>query len=129
MTITFEELCNDLGLTPMYTDESQLDVLESWCYHAISQDLRYTGSNEEKYTQYYSLVSTYLNDFLPYTPTHLAQKIPQFENLNSIQYAAEHGYNRYIQDQPTLHDSILNAEDEEGMTPLHSSAAASTLAI
>lgn len=123
MTITLNDLCNTLQLTPVYGQEAQLNALKSWCLNNISRDIRYEGREEEQYIQYFSLAATYLDDFIANIPDNLSQKIVELENINAIQYAAENGYDQFISSQTVLPDGVLDEGDTYGMTPLHKSAA------
>ena len=122
MTMTFNELCDKLQLTPVYEQEAQLKALASWCHNHISQDIRYEGSDAEQYLQYFSLAVTYLDDFLTSLPHNNAQKIPGIGDITAIQFAAENGYDRFIANQSSIPDNVLDEGDRYGMTPLHKSA-------
>lgn len=122
MRFTFETLCKELNLTSELTQTSQLTALEHWCNEHISQEERVTGDEHLKYRVYLDLASNYLDKFLAYLPADLHQRVPQFGDLNVIQYAAEQGYDRFITAQDGLSENLLNEGDRYGMTPLHKSA-------
>ncbi|MFT4059213.1 MAG: ankyrin repeat domain-containing protein [Legionella sp.] len=122
MMNTFTKLCKQLNLTSTYEHQSSLLNLEKWCYKHISQDIRYHGSDAERYLKYLTLASDYLNNFLPQIPENLAQKMPQYNHLNVIQYAAQQGYDRFISELPASSEKVINKGDKYDMTPLHYSA-------
>ncbi len=125
MTIIMETLCAELHIDPEHGDERQLHVLQQWCHEHISQDINYQGTAQEKYTWYMAL-ATHYNDYflakLPENPEQIDENILAFKNMNAVQYAADHGYDRYIMGLTRLPNDVLNKPNSAGMTPLHLAA-------
>jgi ankyrin repeat protein len=122
MPTTFAKLAIELGLKLTYENEAQLHFLEDWCDKNISRDIRYQGLPKEKYKQYIALATDYLDVFLKHLPNDQTKKIPQYNKMNAIQYAAQKGYDQFITAQPSLFEEVLNTTNAQGMTPLHASA-------
>lgn len=119
MIQTFEELCQELKLTKSFIAEEILTKLQQWCFTHISQDMRFDGSKEEQYAEYYAYVEKYFH-FLSQIPKDLSQAIPSFDNLNAIQYASLEGYHYFLKDYLT--PSNVNLASSYLMTPLHFAA-------
>ncbi|HHF7398480.1 TPA: ankyrin repeat domain-containing protein [Legionella anisa] len=116
---SFKTLYADLKLTPHYEKEAALTRLENWCTSYISQDISYTGSEEERYRSYLSLTQNFLDDFLAIV-TKEAQT--RFDGMNAIQYAAFKGYDHFLSQFVPTHPELLNEENKLGMTALHFAA-------
>ena len=121
MPITLGLLLTKLHLNSTYENEHQLNELVKWCKENISQDIHYAGEFSEKYEDYCSLAKRFLEDFLPYIPTNLADSVPQFGELNTLQYAVKCGYHWFIKEQ-TISFQLVNLPNTNMMTPLHTSA-------
>lgn len=123
MITTFKELCTELHLAKTYKNAEQAHELERWCNENISMDKHYVGSSPEQYKQYLALSQHYLDAFLPYIPANLTTSVPQFEHMTTIQYAAWHGYDRFIMTRNPIENEAIQQPNAAGMTPLHFSAA------
>lgn len=122
---TLESSYNGLSLTPLLQDTDQLKTLEKWCYQHISRDVRCNDKdNNKKYNFYKTLAENYIN-FTKVLPKDLDSQVAELNGLNPIQYAATHGYDRYIESfkhsNITL-DTIINAYTINNMTALHIAA-------
>lgn len=119
MPITLHSLEKNLGLTPSYKNEKQLQQLSAWCKEHISQDIRYTGTQDEQYQQYYALAKKFLEDFLPKITGDL--KTPLFGTLTTLAYAVQQGYHVFLKQQ-NISPELINVPDANSMTLLHKSA-------
>ena len=115
----FTTISTELDLTPLFKTSEQLKNLQSWCSQHISNDLSYQGTPAEKYNQYFSLLKSYCNIFLDYLPENPHEKVPQYQQRNAIQYAAEQGYDQFIKNQVSIPREVLDSRNKNGMTPLH----------
>lgn len=122
MAASFQELCNELKLPLTYEQESNLNSIEVWCYKNISQDICYNGNSNEKYSNYLAFAKNYLDNFIVHLPDSIAQKTSFYSNLSAIHYAAQQGYNRFIENQSIISEDVINEWDNYGMTPLHKAA-------
>ena len=122
MIIKFDELCEKLGLSTAFENQEQLHTIEHWCAENILTDLHYDGDTDEKYQHYLTLIKNYLDRFYNQIPLNLLDNLAEFDHKNAIQYAALHGYDRFIAQQTSLSGALLNQNDAAGMTPLHLSA-------
>jgi|GEM_PF-3417894 len=118
MAMDFNTLTETLSLT----GPERLNALADWCRQTISSDCQYGGSTAEQYEAYRDLAEDYLDNFLLRLPANPMQSVPEFDELNAIQYAALHGYDRWLMAQPSLNTDALNMGNEAGMTPLHLAA-------
>lgn len=121
MTI-YREFCKKYRLTEELTDPQQLGFIAHWSHENISQDICFEGSDRKKYGEYIRLVSGYLDNFLKIFSKNISATIPEYGNLNAVQYAAKQGYHRILTDKIVAKDPRLNTPDTNGMTPLHFSA-------
>lgn len=53
---------------------------------------------------------------------NVTARIPEYDHLNAVQYAAKQGYDRILTNKMVAKDPRLNNPDANGMTPLHLSA-------
>lgn len=118
----FEHLSKELNLKKDYQSELQLSQLQSWVEQNINPDLEFEGSPAERYAQYYSMASNYLDNFLSKIPEHLAEIKPEYDNLSALQYAAKQGYAQFISHYAPFPAELLNTQDKFGMTALHYAA-------
>jgi ankyrin repeat protein len=121
MPINLDSLLTEIHLNPTYENETQLNTLATWCKENISKDFHSTGEFAEQYEDYCSLAKGYLEDFLPYIPNSLASPVPQFGELNTLNYAVKCGYHLFIENQNISLD-LVNLPNKNLMTPLHTSA-------
>jgi len=121
MELVFTELQLDL----ISDVDQKLQVLKKWCYEHISQDISYQGDVSESYAMYLALATHYNNFFLAQVPTNLEQLSENqigLKNTTVIQYAAEHGYDRFIMELTVSQPNVFNIPNTAGMTPLHLAA-------
>lgn len=121
MKNTFNSLLDQLELTQEYKNTSQLEKLKEWCKVNISQDRVFQDTPAIQYSKYYALVKNYERVFLPNASSNHSEKIKQFDNLTTIQYAAKQGYDCFIK-HSKYSKTQLDEADAFGMTPLHLSA-------
>ena len=119
MIKTFTALCQELGLTDTFVSEETLTKIRQWCFQHISQDVRYDGSPEEQYMNYYHDAQKYF-EFLSQIPHDLNEPIPAFDNLNAIQYASSKGYDYFLAEHAIK--ANVNQSTPYLMTPLHIAA-------
>ena len=112
--ITYNQLCEQLGLVETHPSEQQCLLLQAWCEEHISTDIIYQGTMEEKQALYSRLAKNYLDVFLKEDKTSYSDK---------IQYASKNGFDRYLSQQITPCVDALNKPNTGGMTPLHLAAA------
>ncbi|MDP3560072.1 MAG: ankyrin repeat domain-containing protein [Legionellaceae bacterium] len=122
MSQSFQVLCAELGLHPESGDEHQLRILRQWCEAHISQDIVYTGTSVEQYSQYIALVKDYLEVFQENIPDELTMFVPQWDDWSTLQYAAYQGYDRYIASLSSVDSRAWNQGNAAGMTALHFAA-------
>lgn len=119
MIKTFQALCQELELTDTFVSEEGLTKIRQWCFKHISQDMRYDGSPEEQYVNYYHDAQKYF-EFLFQIPPDLSKPIPAFDNLNAIQYASSQGYHYFLAEHAIK--ANVNQSTPYLMTPLHIAA-------
>lgn len=122
MSINFKTLCEHLSLSQRYSSQEQLNALTHWCEETISPDCQYPGSEYERYDQYMAAAEDYLDHFLPKIPDKLLEPVVDFHDMNTIQYAAWNGYERFLSSRPVTDPEWLNTGNIAGMTPLHLAA-------
>lgn len=118
----YEDLSYTLHLKSELPDLQTLQTLKNWCEKHISRDIAFTGTPQEEYTEYCLCAQKYLDVFLPQALKYLEQPCDDFDNMNTIQYAALNGYEQFIQSLTTTNPYVFNAANEYEMTPLHLAA-------
>lgn len=120
--MTVNHLFQALQLSHTYQDAADLERLETWCQHYISQDYVVEGSAAERYQAMYTFVDNYGKVF----ESHLAMdwNVTQaaLDDRTICQYAGWHGYDRFIANEDKLTPVQINTADKYGMTPLHFAA-------
>lgn len=122
--ISFKELCEELHLNTQ-DSKQYLGVLRNWCEHNISSDIEYSsGTHLEQYQQYLNLAERFCDVFLTNIPSRVTSSVAKFSHMNSVQYAAANGFDRYIQTlcQTEPQASALNLFTKDHMAPLHLAA-------
>lgn len=104
-----------------YKNEEQLNTLINWCEDNISKDIYYSGDVSEQYNQYYALVQSYIEHFLPHVSNNLTSPVSVFNGLNTLEYAVQCGYHIFLENL-TVSPQILNSINKNGMSLLHKSA-------
>ncbi|CAM3050611.1 Ankyrin repeat protein [Legionella steigerwaltii] len=120
MPIHFEKLCIELQLAPEQGNPEQLHKLKHWCHHHISTDISYSGDPDVQYKHYLNLAKEYLENFLPQISKD-KNEVLEFKNMNTIQFAAYQGYDRYLNNL-ILPKEAWNEANTFGMTALHLAA-------
>lgn len=100
-----------MSLSADYSDDEQLDNIKNWCSENLSSDIKYFGSPEEQYQQYFKLI----------------RDLP--ENLDEIDIfvVAKNGYDRIISEKDISIEK-LNMPDRYGRSVLHLAASGGHLA-
>lgn len=114
MPSQFDELCVALNLNINQPSEDALMGFRDWYVEYVSQD---KNRHEDL-----DSARDYLEIFMPNLPTNLADSVAAFEQMNAIQYAAAHGYDRFLDTLPASEAYLLNKAYQNGMTPLHFAA-------
>jgi uncharacterized protein len=127
MSITFAELRKQLHLSKNYERPDQLAALEQWCNKHVSTEFCDRQDPTERYNYYLSLAHIYLDVFLKYVPTDISKKVRQFDHMDAIQFAAVHGYDRFIETTVPIGYPALDEQNDMGMTPLHLSVTSDNL--
>nr|MBA2652149.1 ankyrin repeat domain-containing protein [Tatlockia sp.] len=122
MSISFQELCKALSLSPDYSDELSLNHLKTWCFEQVSRDRVYSGQLDEQYANYMKLAQHYLEIFLTSITEDLAKPLPALDNMNCVQYAAFAGYERFLSQLKTPYSDALDSPNAYDMTSLHFAA-------
>lgn len=117
-----QALCFELHIDPNHYTPQSLQVLQDWCYQHISRDRVYAEVKATAYSQYLDLAKDFIDVFKPNCSAALDQPIQAFSNQNAIQYAARHGYDRFISAQQGLAKAIWDKADSRSLTPLHLAA-------
>jgi ankyrin repeat protein len=120
--MNFDSLCKQLELDSTPSVEHKLQLLEDWCLHHISTDLRMkTGSVEERYEHYRELAQYFLDNFVPDIPQDLTSPVPAFEGKTTIEAAAYFGLDRFIVSLASS-PALINTPNSAGLSPLHTAA-------
>lgn len=129
MSEYFTEFCKKHGIDPAQRNLEGLQRMALICREVISQDCVYACDifSEQAFDQYLALIQNYAENFLPHATSH-QQRIPALKNLSALQYAALHGYDRYIQSLQNVPASVVNAQNTYGMSALHLAATNAHLA-
>ncbi len=115
MRSQFNKLCQDLDLDAKGPSTKAMAALKHWYLQEVSQD-QYAEVD-------LNTAQDYLDVFLPNIPINKAEKIPIFHDMNVIQYAAAHGYDRFLESLSSDDTELLNqATSTTEMTPLHLAA-------
>ena len=115
MKSKFEQLCGELNLTPHAPSEAALLALKHWYAEQVS--------SERSVQDIVMATRHYLEFFLPNLPAEMADNVLAFNNMNTVQYAATMGYNRFLAELPPSEKGLYNlAIERNGMTPLHLAA-------
>lgn len=127
MSMTFADLCKKLHLTKSYKHAEQLSTLEHWCCQHISTESCFAKDPEQRYVHFLSLAKTYLDVFLKYASPDISKKVPQLDQLDALQFAAVHGYDRFIETNIPKNHPALDEQNDMGMTPVHLSVVSDNL--
>lgn len=113
---SFKELCD----TFHFDSPAQFEALKTWCLLHVSSDIDDTGP--ESQDNYLALARHYLDDFLANLPPPRAENIPLFNEQTVIQYAAQQGYDHYLNQLSNIAPDALNHKTIHGITPLDMAA-------
>jgi ankyrin repeat protein len=102
-----------------FEDELTFEQLKTWCQTNVSTDIIYTGNTFEQKIEYLELAKHYLDQFLMNVPELSTQPSLAFNGMTAIQYAAQQGYDRYIDNLSDVRPEIINQSTATGMKPLH----------
>ncbi len=105
--LEFNLLCDELQLTEALEDLEQLNRLKAWCYKQVSHDVTYHDhAAKVQYDNYMDMAKKHTINVLSKPPEE------------AIQYAAIHGYDRYLS-KLDLPATAFNNTDKNNMSPLH----------
>jgi ankyrin repeat protein len=122
MIATFNDLCKEQEINSSNPTEDDLKKLVDWCESTISTDISFHGNIQERYEDYESLVTDFLQTFPPnINPDELTVPVDFLDGMTPLQIVVENGLNKYLE---TLHPSIEQISSEiNGITLLHIAAA------
>ncbi len=123
------QFCKKYGIDPAQRNLEGLQHIAQICQEVVSQDCVYPCDtfSDHVFDQYLALIRAYVEDFLPHVTSH-HDSIAALENLSVLQYAALHGYDRYIQHLQNVPNAVINAQNRYGMSALHLAASQAHLA-
>jgi len=112
MPTPFDQICSDLNLSEGVASQDAFERIKQWCFEHISQE-----KDSRTYAEYMDFARHYHDVFLPNVSKNGALIVTAFNQMNTIQYAAYRGYDRFLQ---TIADkALVNSANQAGMTPLH----------
>ncbi|MFJ1269096.1 ankyrin repeat domain-containing protein [Legionella lytica] len=122
MSISYQQLAKELGLTHVYANASQLQALRGWCNDNIlyAPSLVSKERPEDAYNILQTMVREYLDEFLPQSQS-VSTPNPNFMNLTPVEWAAYRGYIKFLEEY------IHNVNPKNARTPLHLVAALGNL--
>lgn len=113
MLSKLSQLCKELNIPKANPTPEEISRIEQWCLNHISE----TRINRT-YEEYLDYAGQYLDVFLPHVPEDKSVMLPIFNNMSTIQFAAFHGYDRFLKGTD-ITSYALNQPTVMGMTPLH----------
>lgn len=116
-----QDMLKALHLPEHSPTPAQLEELKSWCVEHVAQNLEFEGDTETQYRQYANLAAKY-RTFRDIAGQDILEPKSNLDNLNAIQFAAQHGFDVYLK-QLTLSPEDINLATSVGKnTALHLAA-------
>jgi ankyrin repeat protein len=119
--MNIHDMLKTLELPSKHPSSQNLTVLKLWCEENISRDVAFTGSLAHQYNDYAQLAASY-QTFKEIVATDLTQEMTALGQINGIQFAAIHGYDRVIEHLTVDSIAINQATKPSNMTALHFAA-------
>lgn len=121
----WKQLLEHLAIDEHAISDEQVLALESWCTKHVSEDIKFTGSQEDKYLALQEYLSHYFTTICACQSDNLTDKPTLLGGMNCIQYAASKGYDRYLTqvlEGTSDKKRLVNDATAVGITALHLSA-------
>lgn len=119
--MVLQEMFKQLKLPSHNPSAENLEALKSWCETNVSRDIQFSGDLQYQYDNYAQLATQYLT-FKEVVATQITQEMPSLGQMNSIQFAATHGYDRYIEQLSVSSAAINQSTTTSSITALHLAA-------